>query len=207
MAYAVRNWGDKWGTGVFGGGANTSPFAGQPWTFKNYAIGMVTAYVGGKILHRRNAKWGHNFFRGAVESMAERLLWTEGIGRSNWAQKNFGAQLMPAGAMGGAQLMPVGPMGAYPGAIMDNSGGNRNIMTPDGNWAAMMGQLVPQGDMGGLQPARAVDRQGRGEGGRRYEPYMGHALVSAANAEAVRKAARQGTGYTDSYASVYSYRG
>lgn len=229
IAYAARNWGDPWGTGVFGGGAAVSPFAGEPWTFKNYAIGLVTAYVGGKLLHKRNAKWGFNFWRGGVESMAERLLWTEGIGRSSWAQANFGhqqpgmygAQLVQAGPMGaqlvqagpmGQQLVSAGPMGgmphqAAPGAVWDDQAGNRRLLTPDGSWQAMLGGLMPASALGGLQPARAVDVQGRGTGGRRFRPYLGHAITDASDADAVRRAARQGTGYENQYAAAYSYRG
>lgn len=225
LAYAVRNWGDTWGTGVFGAGAATSPFAGQPWTFKNYAIGLVTAYVGGKLLHKRNARWGFNFWRGGVESMAERLLWTEGIGRSSWGQANFGhhmgAQLVQAGPMGqqlvsagpmGAQLVQAGPMGgmphqAAPGAVWDDAQGNRRLLTPDGTWQAMLGGLMPASSLGGLQPARAVDVQGRGTGSRRMRPYLGHAITDVDDVDAVRRAARQGTGYENQYAAAYSYRG
>ncbi len=172
LAFAVRRWGDAWGTSVFGppsaaaaaAGATPpppSPFHGQQWTFTNYVIGLVAMWGGTMLLRRFRPQWAPHFWRAGIESMATRLVWTEGIARSKWGQETFGQ-------LGQTQ-------------VLDDQNGNRWLRTPQG-WVAMAGLqqersldgLEPARDLDGLREERGIDRYGRGIGGRRER--FGHAL-------------------------------
>lgn len=192
LAYAVRNWGGDWGTSVLGAPTPpgtpppASPFAGQQWGFQGYAVGVIASYIGARIIERWKPGWGFHFFRGAIENMATRVVWTEGIARSEWGQKNFGQTAM----------------------VADDSRGNRMVLTPQG-WQYMMGpmgQLQTERPLDGLEPARPLDGLERagskdvkhgGIGGRRY---YGHFLPPGTDD---KRARYEGSGSTSSYHSAY----
>lgn len=184
-AFAVRRWGGPWGTSVFGTpGVPPSPYAGQQWSFQGYFVGLLAAWVGAKAVSRwRGARFGFHFWRGAVENMAMRAVWTEGIARSAWGQETFGT------------------------AFQDDRTGTRWLQTPTG-YQSMMGlqaarplddYIVQARPLDGLQPARPVDMKSRGVGGRRWAP-MGHYLPPGTPDTSARY---HGSGSNTSYHSAY----
>ncbi len=150
MGWAVRRFGDTWGTGIMGQAA-TSPYGGQGWSIKNYAIAAGALFLANRFLVR--SRWGEEasraFVTAGMTQLARRVAYTEVLGRSQWAQQTFG------------QVVPV----------YDDMEGQRWAQTPAGDWYAMQGQLVQASPMGGqlvqaspmgayhgLRPARAIDR-------------------------------------------------
>ncbi len=170
QAFAVRRFGDAWGKGVMGKNA-ASPYAGQGWSFKNYLIAVITGYVGAKAIER--TKWGkvaaEQVWRSAVDNVIIRMMWTEVLGRSKWAQDTFGQsdaeQMAALRQMNGyGNLVPAGALGAYhaanpgygatdaSGSVYDDGQGGRFVMNDQGQWVAMQGtgygNLVPAGALG-----------------------------------------------------------
>lgn len=197
LAFAVRQWGGDWGTSIAGAPAAggtpppPSPFAGQQWGFQGYFVGVIAAWAGAHVAERFRPGWGFHFWRGAVENMAARLVWTEGIARSEWGQKHFGQMAV--------------------GQVADDGRGNRMVLTPQG-WQYMMGNPnmgeLQERPLDGLQPARALDglvreraldAKSRGVGGRRFRP-MGHAMPEGTEDKEARY---HGSGANTAYHSAY----
>lgn len=125
QAYGVRQLGGAWGEGIGGGmpgamgigTATTSPYAGQPWSFRNYLTAMTSSWLGAQLIKRfKGAREAKIVWRSGMENVATRFVWTEIIGRSPQLQQMFGQTMLPGwiteGPMGGyGQLVEAGPMG------------------------------------------------------------------------------------------------
>lgn len=151
IGLAVRRFGDTWGTGIMGQAA-TSPYAGQGWSIKNYAVAAGALFLVNRFFVR--SRFGEDgsraFVTAGITQLARRMMYTEVLARSQWAQDTFG------------QVVPV----------YDDMEGQRWAQTQDGSWYAMQGTLVQASPMGGalvqaspmgrrfhgLRPARVLDR-------------------------------------------------
>lgn len=148
MGFAVRRLRPKWGTGIMGQQA-TSPYGGEAWDAQSYMLAGLALVVGSRVIRgwsRGGEEAARAFAHAGWTQLARRVMYTEVLARSTWAQQTFGQVAQ----------------------VMDTSDGTRWIQTPEGGWYAMqgltqegpMGALVPEGAMGyyhGLRPARAVD--------------------------------------------------
>lgn len=69
----------------------TSPTAGQSWTLGQYVLAAVALNIGAKLFGRF---WSETDFRqGGWHMIFMKLVWTEGIARSDWAREQFGAKI------------------------------------------------------------------------------------------------------------------
>lgn len=89
VAYAVRQFGGKWGEGVMGQKV-TSPYAGEGWSLWNYLIAGLVGYFGGQIMERWRPGWGELFTTSVYDDILQRMVWTEVIGRSKTATEYLG---------------------------------------------------------------------------------------------------------------------
>ena len=127
-AWAVRQFGKS--GGLFGQ-QFTSPMMGESWGWSQYAIAGAVAMWGPKLLGKFiNAK---EFQRGAVDLIVQKLVWTEGIARSDWAVRQFGNTIG-----------------------IDSGSGQMYMDQGSGNYAAMQG-LVEASPMDGLVEASPMD--------------------------------------------------
>lgn len=118
-------------SGLFGT-PQASVMMGQSWGWQQYAIAMAVAAWAPKFI----GKWVNptEFRRGATDLILEKLIWTEGIARSPWAVKAFGAN---------PGMVAVGP-------------GNQAYWGSGGQWNAMQG-LVASSPLDGLVDASPMD--------------------------------------------------
>ena len=128
-AWAVRRWSQSPG-GIFGT-AHTSPTAGEGWSLPQYAIAGAVAMWGPALLRRFVNP--SEFRRGAVDLMLEKLVWTEGLARSQWAQNAFGT-----------------------GDVGYNGSSGQTYVQQGNRWNAMQG-LVAASPLDGLVEASALD--------------------------------------------------
>lgn len=161
MAYAVRRWGNT--GGLMGKGA-TSEFAGDSWTFRNYAIGFGTTYLGAKLIATRfGRKWGEAWWLAGMSDMITRLVWTEAISKWKWGREAFGQdsaaeQMAALRQMSGGMGYDPGQADALagacmPGAVMDTPSG-RFVLDNQKRWQPM------QGGMGGFGDELVAARSG-----------------------------------------------
>lgn len=146
--------------------------AGGQWSMYQYLAAGVVAQYGGKLLGKYvNAA---EFKRGAWDMILTKLVWTEGIGRSEWAVKQFGAD----------------------GDVSYDPGSGSMLMEQGGRLNYMQGsQLVEQSSLDGLRMANDLD-------GGDYEFVgndLGHYTPSPTEASI-----HQGTGSNDPYVTAYS---
>lgn len=73
---------------LLGGGVMQSQTAGGSWSAAQYAIAFVGAHFGAKIFGKFFSPT--EFQRGARDLIFTKLVWTELIGRSQWAKQQFG---------------------------------------------------------------------------------------------------------------------
>lgn len=158
MGMAAKRFGDTWGTGIMGQAA-TSPYGGQAWSIKTYAVAGIALYVARRFIVRPRfgEQAAKDFMHAGLTQLARRFAYTELLARSQWAQDTFG----------NTGEFPINPV------VMDDPSGQRWLQTTDGGWYAMqglvragpMGALVQAGPMGGglvpgapLVPALPIDR-------------------------------------------------
>ena len=190
-AAMARNFGTDWGPGLLGNDKLVSPYAGEGWSFRNYAIGLLAGNIGGRIVGGMwGQKAGEAFWKGALHSILTKLVYTEMISRWGTAQKYLGSY-------------SDGWVGVY-----DDGNGNRYLMNDDyAVQPAMMGVhrralgdgLVGAGPMGdGLVAATPMGRLGR------RRP-MGHAIVGD-NPTARRHARNVHSGFVNPFHAAYAAR-
>lgn len=133
VAWAVRRWG---GTGsLWGNGVVTSPSAGVSWNWNQYMVASLVAAFGPKLFGKFvNAT---EFRRGAVDIIITKLVWTEGISKSQWAVQQFGT---------GGDIMGDNSTGQ----LYVNQGGSYNAMQG-------YGDVVEASALDGLVEANALD--------------------------------------------------
>ena len=171
VAWAVRQFGK--GGGLFGQ-QFTSPTMGESWGWSQYAIAGAVAMWGPKLLGKFiNAK---EFQRGAVDLIVQKLVWTEGIARSDWAVQQFGNTI---GIDSGSGQM-----------YMDQGGGNYAAMQGYGN-------LVEASPMDGLVEASPMD------GSHGMSSY-GHLLPAGVSAQTAATGRYTGSGYTSNYHAAFA---
>ena len=170
-AWAVRQFGKS--GGLFGQ-QFTSPMMGESWGWSQYAIAGAVAMWGPKLLGKFiNAK---EFQRGAVDLIVQKLVWTEGIARSDWAVQQFGNTI---GIDSGSGQM-----------YMDQGGGNYAAMQGYGN-------LVEASPMDGLVEASPMD------GGHGMSSY-GHLLPAGVSQQTAATGRYTGSGYTSNYHAAFA---
>lgn len=97
VSYVVKRWGQSWGTGIFGT-KGQSGYQGDSWSFWNYLLGGAVAYFGGAAVSRAfGEENGEAFMESIFDDLIGRLLYTEVIGRFDWAKENFGFDPLPVG--------------------------------------------------------------------------------------------------------------
>ncbi|TPV95536.1 MAG: hypothetical protein B7733_09425 [Myxococcales bacterium FL481] len=122
----MRRWGSLGGVGgqLLGGGPVQSWTAGTSLTFGQYILGALAVHFGSKIFGKfLNAE---EFRRGGYDLLLTKLVWTEGIARSDWARSQFGNV--------GVRYSP-------------DTG--QTWLSQGGQWAAMQGELVEASPLDG----------------------------------------------------------
>lgn len=188
VALVVKKWGSDKG-GLLGPG-ESSDFVGRSWTFRDYGLAFLASFAGAKVVASRMGKnWGDMFWLTGVSDMAARLLWTEGIARSDSLQKWFG-QYDDAAGMAALRDM----RGVQPGAVLETPGGRYMLDNADG-WTAMQGIVTTASRYDGV-PVTANRYDGVVQASA-YDGF-GHAIDTPSP-----QARYQRTGAADPYASVY----
>lgn len=208
ISWFTRTWGDPWGTSMLSNQQiAASDYQGQAWTLKNYLFALATGFgvsrmmehmggrggEGGKAIWKMRAR---HFFLGVKFGVIRRILWTEAIGRWDWAKKYLG------------DVNDVYNTGT--GAVW--------MATPGGYQQAMDGPTRDARPWQMLGPVRdARPWQMLGQGGMPYGPqsmmyeaqepemdpgFMGHALVSAG--QSADLANYQYSGSESPYAASYN---
>lgn len=136
VAFWVRRMGAA--GGLFDATVRQSPTMGGSWGWQQYMVGVIALYIGKNIL----GKWvnGSEFFRGGMDLMLTKAVWTEGIARMPTAQQWFGQ------AEGDITRTPDG----------------QSWLMQGGQWVAMQG-LVEADALDGLVEADALDGTGYGQ--------------------------------------------
>lgn len=168
-AWAVRQFGKP--GGLFGT-SFTSPMMGNSWGWSQYAIAGIVAMWGPKLLGKFvNAK---EFQRGAVDLIIQKIVWTEGIARSDWAQRQFGNDIG-----------------------IDSGTGQMYLDQGGGNYAAMQGYdgLVEASPLDGLVEASPLDGETSG---------YGHLLPAGVSAQTAATGRYSGSGYTSNMHAAFS---
>lgn len=88
VAFAVRKVGGLGGGQLLGGAPIQSPTAGQSWGLGQYIVAALAAHFGAKLFKR--VLNPSEFRRGGLDLLFTKLIWTEGIARSDWAKQQFG---------------------------------------------------------------------------------------------------------------------
>jgi len=97
VSYIVKRFGQEWGTGIFGAKGD-SQYQGTSWPLWNYLLGAGVAYFGGGAVSRYFGKAsGDAFMESIFDDLIGRLMYTEVIGRFDWAKENFGFDPIPRG--------------------------------------------------------------------------------------------------------------
>lgn len=91
-AFVVRKWGALGGGAgqLLGGGPVQSWTAGQSWTMGQYILAGLAAHFGAKLFGRSKMLNASAFRKGGFDLIFTKLMWTEGIARSEWAKQQFG---------------------------------------------------------------------------------------------------------------------
>lgn len=141
VAWVVRRWGALGGAGgqLLGGGATQSWTAGSSWTLGQYILAGVAIHFGSKIFGR--VMPAEQFREGGWDLILTKLVWTEGISRSDWAKAQFGS-----------------PRVAY------SPGSGQAWMEQGGQWSALQGEerIVEASPLDGtrIREASALDGMG-----------------------------------------------
>ncbi len=171
-AWAVRQFGKP--GGLFGQ-SHTSPMMGESWGWGQYAVAGAVAMWGPKLLGKFvNAK---EFQRGAVDLIIQKLVWTEGIARSDWAVRQFGNDIG-----------------------LDHSTGQLYVDQGGGNYSAMQGHgyegLVEASPLDGLVEASPLDGPTSG---------YGHLLPAGVSAQTAQTGRYTGSGYTSNMHAAFAH--
>lgn len=168
-AWAVRQFGKQ--GGLFGT-AHVSPTMGESWGWSQYAIAGAVAMWGPKLLGKFVSP--KEFQRGAVDLIIQKLVWTEGIARSEWAVKQFGNDV---------------GLDPSSGQMYMNQGGD--------NWSAMQGYdgLVEASPLDGLVEASPLDGSVSG---------YGHLLPAGTSAAQAATGRYTGSGYTSNFHAAFT---
>lgn len=172
VAWAVQRFGGQGQAGLLGGAAGySSPTAGGSWTSTQYVVAVIAATIGSKLVGRfLNAA---EFRRGAMDLILTKLVWTEGISRSSWAQSTFG--------------------NVAEGTITRDAQGQAWIRSA-GRWQAMQG-VVHASPLDGLVQASPLDAA--------PDYAYGHLLPANVSTETAQTGMYTRSGYTSPYHAVY----
>jgi hypothetical protein len=90
-SWVVRRWGALGGAGgqLLGGGPVQSWTAGSSWTLGQYGLAILAAHFGSKLFGK--VLDAGDFRQGCWDLILTKLIWTEGIARSDWAKSQFGS--------------------------------------------------------------------------------------------------------------------
>lgn len=168
-AWAVTQFGKR--GGLFSQ-SHTSPMMGESWGWGQYAVAGAVAMWGPKLLGKFvNAK---EFQRGAVDLIIQKLVWTEGIARSDWAVQQFGNDIG-----------------------LDRSTGQMYVDQGGGDYSAMQGYrgLVESSPLDGLVGASPLDGQTSG---------YGHLLPAGVSAQTAQTGRYTGSGYTSNFHAAFT---
>lgn len=148
VAFAVRKVGTLGGGQLMGGAPIISPTAGQSWGLGQYVVAALATHFGSRLFKR--VLNPSEFRRGGYDLILTKLVWTEGIARSDWAKAQFGN---------------LGP--SYSPAT-----GQTWLSTPSGRSVAMQGELVAASPLDGeLVEASPLDNTHSASGGRAMTSY------------------------------------
>jgi len=169
--WVVRRWG-----GEMPKDGAVSETTGNAWGFQQYLFSLLAGYVGGELVGRFASRHaGEQFYQGAFDMTATKLVWTEIVNRRD----SKGDPSWPAAqeALGRGDQMRALSAAAEEGDIMDDGEGNRWLMQR-GKWTAMMG--VREADyLGNVREAdylgEVVDASPLG--GVREADYLGHLMT------------------------------
>jgi hypothetical protein len=90
--YAIRFSGA--GSLLPGGGAFTSSYRGQSWTLGQYIASYVGLQVACRLMSKmKNSSFATEMFQGGFDTLATKLIWTEGFSRVPMLQQTFGATI------------------------------------------------------------------------------------------------------------------
>lgn len=89
VAFCVRKFGSQ--GQLLGGSPMFSPTAGQSLGITQYLVAGIATFVGSKLAGTSKLLSATEFQRGCFDFIFTKLLWTEGIARSEVAQGYFGA--------------------------------------------------------------------------------------------------------------------
>lgn len=174
VAWAVQRFGQQGGASLIGQTGYTSPTAGGSWNSTQYVVAVLAAAVGSRLFGR----WvsAAEFKRGAMDLILTKLVWTEGIARSAWAQQTFG--------------------NVAEGTISRDNQGQTWIFSA-GRWQAMQGlvEASPLDGYGDLVEASPLD----GAAGYGY----GHLLPAGVSHKTATIGRYSRSGYTSPYHAVY----
>lgn len=120
--------------------------AGSQMSFRAYLVGMLGGYIGSELVARwQGHEAGRECWRGAVDFLVFKLVWTEGFARSQWLTWAFGNTGNGAGL--------------YSAPIQTDQYGNVWLTQPDGTAVSMqgfphdpMGAVVPEDRLGAVVP-------------------------------------------------------
>jgi len=176
VSWAVRRWAGQFGTGgLFT--PKSSPTMGESWTMGQYVIGYLALSLGSRFFGRFVPQ--AEFRRGGISLLFDKLVWTEGLSRSTWAQQQFGGDTYGA-AEGDVQRTEDGQVWLQQG----------------GQWVAMQGQLVSASPLDG-QLVEASQLDGAGSYG------YGHAMDPNTETALAIRSNYSRTGSTNKYAAPY----
>ena len=119
--------------------------AGSQMSFRGYLVGMLGGYLGSELIARwQGHEAGREAWRGAVDFLLFKAVWTEGFARSQWLNWAFGN---------------AGNAGLYNATIQTSPDGTVWLMQPDGTAVSMqgyphdpMGAVVPEDRLGFYDP-------------------------------------------------------
>lgn len=189
--WVVRKWGGK----MPEDGA-TSETTGNAWGFQQYLFALLAGYVGGELIGRFTSKHvGEQFYAGAFDMTATKIMWTEVINR----QDAKGKPSWPAAqeALGQGQEFRQLAAQAQEGDIIDDGDGNRWMMK-NGRLEAMMG-VGPVDYLGGVKEA---DYLGSMDGVGPVD-YLGHMMVASATTAEADSGQYLRRGSPDPYHAAY----
>lgn len=184
-----------------GSGVPYSPMQGEALSMRGYVMGFLGAYLSGEIAARVWGKTaGEEAYKGGIDLLVQKLVWTQLISRNAWAQSQFGNPYGMATMPGdvGAGLGQAEGANFQEGDIYTDEDGNVMLMQ-GGRWIAMQG-LVEAGPLGALVeagPLGAMHADYMGDTGSGYLPQGTPAAENAWSQYAQ-------TGSRDPYHAAYS---
>lgn len=147
VAFAVRKVGGLGGGQLLGGAPTQSPTAGQSWGLGQYIVAALATHFGSKLFKR--VLNPAEFRRGGYDLLLTKLVWTEGIARSDWAKEQFGN---------------------YSTSYSPSTG--QTWLSAGGRQVAMQGELVESSSLDGeLVEASPLDGSNGGQRGAGMMPY------------------------------------